>query len=80
MKLLTEMRPFGDDGSRMLPSYGTSGSWYSGREHDAMAAHALLQAIAGLRSGASEEQVLAYDVALKRADEILAGWLGEDRG
>ena len=55
-------------------------------EHDAMAAHALLQAIDDWHeknfTGPDEDVYPSATVAFieKRAAEILAGWLGEDRG
>ena len=51
-------------------------------EHDAMAAHALLQAVDEW-AALSVAEMINYDAndwIKQRAAEILAGWLGEDRG
>ena len=57
-------------------------------QHDAMAAHAYKRELANLRKAAEEtprthqrQLVLnLLDVLDRRAAEILAGWLGEERG
>lgn len=64
--------------------------WYQAGKvsHDAMAAHAYKRELANLRKAAEEtprthERQLVLnllDVLDRRAAEILAGWLGEDRG
>lgn len=64
-------------------------AWAQGElMHDAMAAHAYKRELANLRKAAEEtprthERQLVLnllDVLDRRAAEILAGWLGEDRG
>ncbi|SEJ54553.1 hypothetical protein [Frateuria terrea] len=85
MKLRTEMRRVG---SRMeLFDIELNTSTYPTVEHDAMAAHALLQAMVDCRKRYSSLEYAADQTAehylqstLERAAEILAGWMGEERG
>lgn len=68
-----------EDDGKVLPGVAyhpaTHGEDYLVRslEHDTLAAHALLQAM-------GEFDSFSVRYAKQRAAEILAGWLGEDRG
>lgn len=70
MKLRTEMLELG--GRWRAAAFEDTRDPVPAREHDAMAAHALLQAM---------EIVLtdpAYCALSRKAAEILAGWMGEE--
>lgn len=78
MKLRTQMQDFH---GRTLPRSSKPQPHFD-FEHDAMAAHALLQAMNewGERTYSESVDKLAVRWIRLRAAEILAGWLKEDRG
>lgn len=82
MKLRTEMR----GGVVHVSGAQTDAEATKAACHDATAAHALLQAIADWheKNGTGPDEDVypsaTVDWITKRAAEILAGWLGEERG
>lgn len=72
MKLRTRLVPLA---SRMSADGEPNDAW-----HDAMAAHALLQAMGEYDREGWNDQANPVAWARERAADILAGWLGEDRG
>lgn len=83
MRLRTEMTDFH---GRTLPRSSMPQPHFD-FEHDAMAAHAYKRELANMRKAAEmtprthERQLVLnlLDVLDRRAAEILAGWLGEER-
>lgn len=83
MKLRTEMVDpgFGMSWEALLPDHYDAPLhiWAPAAQHDAMAAHALLQAMREFHPS-NEAARASFELAKKRAADILVGWLGEDRG
>lgn len=77
MKLRTQVRDFGEGVFAVQGDFTLDASMDDQLEHDAMAAHALLQAMDEFHPS-NEAARASFDLAKKRAAEILAGWLGEE--
>ena len=71
MKLRTHVRDFGEGIFAVQGDFTLDASMDEQLEHDAMAAHALLQVLRNEAPG-------VHARVIERADEILAGWLGEE--